>query len=228
MISVVIPTLNAAGTLPQCLGALVQAAIDGLVKEVIISDGGSNDATVSMSEDAGARIVAGARGRGSQLKRGAEAARGPWLLFLHADTALDPAWTQDARKLARNESRAGVFTLAFAADGIAPRLVAAGAMARTKIFAAPYGDQGLLISRSLYNDLGGYSDAPLFEDVELTDRLVRRKGRRSLVVLPSRAVTSAGRYLEDGYARRVAKNFACLALYRAGVAPSRIARFYYS
>jgi rSAM/selenodomain-associated transferase 2 len=228
MISAVIPTLNASARLPQCLAALAQAAIDGVLKEVIVSDGGSTDETVAIAEEAGARVVSGERGRGGQFRRGAEAARGTWLLFLHADTVLDAMWTEDARPLMSDETRAGVFTLAFDAKGFAPRAVAAGAMVRTKLFRAPYGDQGLLISRALYDRLGGYRDALLFEDVDFVDRIVRDGGRRALYVMPSRAVTSADRYLKDGYARRVLKNFACLAMYRAGVAPAKIAAFYHS
>jgi rSAM/selenodomain-associated transferase 2 len=228
MISVILPTLNAEARLPACLAALVPAAVEGLVKEVIVSDGGSRDATQAIAEGAGASFIVGEKGRGGQLARGAAAARGRFLLFLHADTVLDPTWAEDVKALDGDEERAGVFTLAFDAKGLAPRVVAAGAMARTRILRAPYGDQGLFISRSLYDQLGGYRDAPLFEDVDLIDRLMRRGGRRALVVFPSRAATSAERYLKDGYAKRVFKNFACLALYRFGVAPARIAAFYHS
>jgi rSAM/selenodomain-associated transferase 2 len=228
MISVVIPTLNAAARLPACLAGLVQAAIDGLVIEVIVSDGGSTDATAAIAEDAGAVLIAGSQGRGAQLARGAQAARGRFLLFLHADTVLDPAWTDDVVRLMKDEDRAGVFTLAFDAKGVAPHVVSWGAMIRTRLFRAPYGDQGLFISRALYERLGGYREAPLFEDVDLIDRLIRHGGRRALVVLPARAVTSADRYLHDGYARRVLKNALCLAMYRAGVAPAKIASFYQS
>lgn len=228
MISVIIPTLNAAERLPACLAALVQAAIDGIVKEVIVSDGGSSDATTTIAENAGATLLRGAEGRGGQLARGAMAARGRFLLFLHADTVLDPTWTDDVAPLMSDERRAGVFTLAFDVKGVAPRIVSWGAMARTRLLLSPYGDQGLFISRALYESLGGYRDAPLFEDVEFIDRLVRHGGRRALVVFPSRAVTSADRYLKDGYARRVVKNSLCLAMYRAGVAPAKIAAFYQS
>lgn len=228
MLSVVIPTLNEAGRLPACLSALIPAAIDGLVKEVIVSDGGSTDATAAIADDAGARFLAGPKGRGGQLARGAGAARGRWLLFLHADTVLEPGWESDARRLLIDEDKAGVFTLAFDGGRLAAKIVAAGAMLRTRIFASPYGDQGLLISRALYDRLGGFSDMPLFEDVDLVDRLVRHSGRRALRVFPSRAVTSPARYEKDGYMRRVAKNLACLAMYRAGVAPAKLAKLYQS
>jgi hypothetical protein len=94
------------------------------------------------------------------------------------------------------------------------------------LFRSPYGDQGLLVSRTLYEAVGGYNSIPLFEDVDIIDRVVRMKGRRAIRVLKSTAVTAPDRYLRDGYVRRVIKNAYCLALYRAGVAPRKIAERY--
>ena len=225
-ISVVIPALNAAMRLPIALASLAPAALDGFISEVILSDGGSTDATRAIADAAGARIVDGPPGRGAQLRRGAAWARGQWLLFLHADTALSPAWTEDAQTVLANQETAGVFTLAFDNDKVAAKLVAAGAMMRTRIFAAPFGDQGLLISRSLYAAVGGYRDLPLMEDVEFIRRLVRLKGRRALRVLSSKAVTSAERYERDGYAGRVARNAWTLARYAAGASPEKLSKEY--
>lgn len=228
MISVVIPTLNAAGELPETLAALVPAAVGGLVKEVIVSDGGSSDHTLDIAEAAGTRLVTGEKGRGAQLARGAAIARGRWLLFLHADTRLDNSWTDEAGAFVCDETRAAVFTLKFNAPDRMAAIVASGAMLRTRLLKAPYGDQGLLISRTLFDSVGGYSDKPLFEDVDIIDRLVRKHGRRVLHVLKTPAVTSAARYQADGYGARVFRNFACLMMYRAGVAPARILKFYQS
>lgn len=226
-ISVVIPTLNAEGLLGACLAALAPAAIAGLVREVVVSDGGSTDATATIAEAAGARLIVGEKGRGGQLARGAAAARGAWLLFLHADTILEVAWAAEARALIEDGAdRAGVFTLKFDRKGAAPSLVAAGAMVRTRIFVSPYGDQGLLVSRGLYDEVGGFRDLPLFEDVDFVDRLVRAKGRRALRIFAATATTSADRYAREGYATRVLKNAFCLSLYRLGFAPGKIAGFY--
>ncbi|MCA8888253.1 MAG: TIGR04283 family arsenosugar biosynthesis glycosyltransferase [Parvularculaceae bacterium] len=226
-ISVVIPTLNAGRGLAGALAALVPAALDGLVCEAVVSDGGSDDETLAIADDAGARIVSGENGRGAQLARGAAAARGGWLLFLHADTVLEPGWAGQASAFMNADAdRAAVFSLAFADEGFGARAVAAGAMLRTRLLRSPYGDQGLLISRRHYDAIGGYCDMPLFEDVDIIDRIVRRGGRSAIAVLPAKAVTSPARYRRDGYAARVARNFWCLAQYRLGVAPEKIVAAY--
>ncbi|MEZ5897675.1 MAG: TIGR04283 family arsenosugar biosynthesis glycosyltransferase [Parvularculaceae bacterium] len=227
-ISVVIPTLNAGCGLAEALAALVPAALDGLVREVIVADGGSTDETLAITDDAGARLIGGEKGRGAQLARGAAAARGDWLLFLHADTVLEACWASEARAFidAGHDERAAVYSLAFDDEGFGARMVAAGAMIRTRLLCSPYGDQGLLISRGHYDAVGGYCDMPLFEDVDIVDRIIRRGGRKAIAVLPAKAVTSPVRYRRDGYAARVARNFWCLALYRLGVAPENIIATY--
>ena len=87
---------------------------------------------------------------------------------------------------------------------------------------APYGDQGLLISRKLFDEIGGYRPMAIMEDLDI----VRRLGWSRLAVLRSRAITSAARYRKDGYFKRIARNQLCLAMYMLGVPVTRIARFY--
>lgn len=227
MISVIIPTLNAEARLGECLDALVIPALDGFVKEVIVVDGGSTDATLPMADSFGTRILTAPPGRGGQLKRGAEEARGPWLLFLHADTALEEGWADEAIEFIRKQKyEAAVFTLQFDAKGLAPKFVAAGAMARTKFVKAPYGDQGLLISQKTYDEIGGFSSMPLFEDVDIIKRLLKAKGQHALHVFSSKAITSAERYEREGYLRRVLKNFVLLTRYFLGASPEKLARDY--
>lgn len=187
MISVVIPTLNAAVHLQRSLPPLVPAVADGLVRELVVSDGGSTDATLEIADGVGARVVRGAAGRGRLLIAGAAAARADWLLFLHAETALEPTWTADAAKFigaAASAMRAAAFRYALDDPSMTARGVVWWAGVRSGALASPRGAQGLLISRKFYDSLGGFADLPSAEDVDF----VRRVGRARLTMLPSRAV----------------------------------------
>lgn len=215
MLSVVIPALNAAATLGPCLAALGEA------EEIVVVDGGSSDSTAAIAEAAGARLVRSARGRGIQLAAGAAAARGGWLLFLHADTILAPGWRSAAgRHIAGHPDRAACFRFRLDAGEARARLVEAGVALRVRLLGLPYGDQGLLVSRRLYGQAGGYRPLPLMEDVDL----VRRIGR--IERLSVGAVTSAERWRRDGWLRRSGRNLLCLALYRLGMSAERVARLY--
>jgi rSAM/selenodomain-associated transferase 2 len=221
MLSIVIPTLNAAETLPATLAAL--AAWDTSPVQLIVADGGSRDSTCDIAVSAGAGIVTGERGRGAQLVAGAKSAEGDWLLFMHADTVLEPGWPAAVRAhMASAGATAAVFR--FRLDDAAPaaRILERIVAARTRLLALPYGDQGLLISRELYTGIGGFRPIPIMEDVDI----VRRLGRARLAVLDCAAITSAGRYRREGYLRRMLRNVTCISMWFAGVAPERIARVY--
>lgn len=221
-VSVVIPTLDVADRLGPCLGALGDALFEGVIREVILADGGSADAIEGVAAATGARLVTAPLGRGQQLAAGAEAARGAWLLFLHSDTVLGSGWgTAVLAHIARHPDRAGWFRLAFDTDHRMARLVAGWANWRSRWIGLPYGDQGLLVPRALYQRVGGYPPIPLMEDVALARRL---RGRLS--PLSAVAVTSARRYEREGWFRRGARNVGTLARYLAGVPPERlIARY---
>lgn len=225
MLSVVIPTLNAATALPACLAALEPARETGLVGEIVVSDGGSGDGTPALAETTGAMVVSGPAGRGGQLQRGAVTATGEWLLFLHADTQLAEDWlfaVEDFMADQANRRRAAYFRFRLDDDSLAARRLQRLVAWRNRRLGLPYGDQGLLISRLFYGEVGGYRTLPLMEDVDL----VRRIGRRRLVCLQVEAVTSAERYRRDGYIARPVRNFICLALYRLGL-PARLIKQIY-
>lgn len=216
-VSVVIPTLNAAATLPATLAAL------GPVAECIVIDGSSHDTTREIAITAGVRVLSAPRGRGSQLAAGISAAAHAWLLLLHADTRLAPGWHDAARAhVATGPDRAGWFRFALDSDDPQARRLERLVAWRCRILALPYGDQGLLIHRDLLQAVGGMHPLPLMEDVDL----VRRLGRHRLAGMDADAITSAGKWQREGWWRRSARNQLCLALYFAGMPPHRIARLY--
>jgi rSAM/selenodomain-associated transferase 2 len=212
MLSVVIPTLNAAHTLAATLASVAEA------DEVVVVDGGSIDGTPALASSLGAHVARAPRGRGAQLAEGVRMAAGEWLLLLHADTRLAPGW----RDAVPAPGEAGYYRLVLDSEDARARRLERLVAWRCRALALPYGDQGLLIHRDLLRQVGGVRALPLMEDVDL----VRRLGRARLVALDAAAITSAEKWRSQGWYRRSLRNLGCLTLYFAGVPPSLIARLY--
>jgi rSAM/selenodomain-associated transferase 2 len=222
-LSIIIPALNAAGDLPLCLESLLPGLEAGLIREVIVVDGGSSDATCAIAGSAGAEVVESEAGRGKQLRAGAKAARGEWFLFLHADTALARDWTERAAAhMGERPGMAAAFTLKFRSDARAARWLEKRANRRARMMGLPYGDQGLLISRFLYEEVGGFADVPLMEDV----MIVRAIGKRRMVILDAEARTSAAKYERDGWHKRAWHNAWLLTRFLLGAKPEALAKSY--
>ena len=228
MLSVIIPTLNAETTLPATLQSLMRALIAGMIKEVIITDGGSIDKSCQIAETAGATIITVLQpGRGPQLAAAAKHAKSDWLLVLHADTELEDGWHEEVSTFINKENqsqtlpKAAAFTYATKEKGLRPTLLTKTVRARCKLFSLPYGDQGLLIAKQTYQDCGGFKDLPLMEDVDLIRRLKHRP-----VLLKSRAFTSTIRHQNEGYLKRVLRNQFCLSAFYAGFPIKKIESWY--
>jgi len=232
LLSIVIPTLDSGAHLDACLDALKQghqAALDSAMDvpdiEIIIADGGSTDDTNAIAERRRLRIISAPPGRGPQLAEGAQSTSGDWLLFLHADTQLAVGWMAAVTGFVNNPANrnaAAAFRFALDEDSPAARWLERLVAWRCRALALPYGDQGLLIPRRLYDALGGYSAEPLMEDVALVSAI----GRDRLRFFDIPAVTSAARYQEGGYILRPMRNLSCLGLYLLGLPTPLIARFY--
>lgn len=218
-ISVIVPTLNSDQHLGTCLTSLMQGLEAGLIRELIVSDGGSTDATVDIAKAWGAEVIEGTPSRGAQLARGCDRARGRWLLVLHADTYLSDGWVGPAIKHLQGAD-AGWFHLAFDDGGLAGRCVATWANLRSRL-GLPYGDQGLLLPQALYERVGGYPNQPLMEDVALVRAL-----RGQLSSIDATAVTSASRYKCQGWVRRGTRNLWTLFRYFGGASPHQLAESY--
>lgn len=137
MITVIVPTSDSAASLPVCLSALVPAAVSGLVREVILADAGSTDATLEIAADAGARVIAGGVADAAAL------AKGDWLLVVPPACRLEPGWEAAAADhIDRRRGEAACFRLAVEAAGPAARLREAVAG-----LGGPRAEQGLLVER---------------------------------------------------------------------------------
>jgi len=216
-ITVVIPALDE--------GPSIRAAVESVAagaSEVIVVDGGSADATVPEAAAAGARVIAGPRGRASQMQAGAREAVGDWLVFLHADTRLEAGWS-DALRALHTRFVGGAFRLRLDSPRARYRLVEAAVRLRCAAFALPYGDQAIFVRREVFFGCGGFGDVPILEDVDLVRRL-RRCG--PLAFPAAHAVTSARRWEQHGFLRTTLLNWLVVVLGSAGFPRRRLARLY--
>jgi len=169
-------------------------------------------------------VVSAPRGRGRQLAAGVAVSHGDWLLVVHADARLPvPALRAGEAALARPDVQAAAWPLAIDGPGAWLRVVERGAALRWRLTGLAYGDQGLLVRRSLYDAAGGYPDTRIMEDVVLVRRLARfaRVERLSQPIL-----ADPRRWRREGSLRGTLRNGALLTLFLAGVPADRLARWY--
>jgi len=218
-LTVVVPALNEAERLPGTLECVVTAPR----VEVIVVDGGSTDNTVAVAEDLGVRVVRSGTGRARQMNAGAAAARGRYILFLHADSRLPFGFAQAVVSVLEEQGVvAGAFSLAFDETCPTLRLFEKAANFRAKRRQMPYGDQGIFLTRETFESVGGYRDLAIMEDFDLIERL-RKRGRVKTV--DQAVITSARRYTLHGPWRVAFSHFAVRAGWRLGIAPERLARW---
>jgi rSAM/selenodomain-associated transferase 2 len=217
-LAIVVPTLNEEDTLRRYLPAAFAVA-----DEVIVSDGGSADGTLAVARELGARVVEGPPGRGGQLNRGAAAATADVLLFLHADTTLPARGAERVREAVARGAPGGAFFLRFDVDRPMQRLGCRLINWRTRWLRVPLGDQAQFATRETFENLGGFRDWPILEDLDFALRL-RRLAGFTLVEEP--VTTGARRFVEQGAVRTVATNWLIWLLFLCGVSPHRLARLY--
>ncbi len=218
-VSIVIPTLNEAAHLGATLRRI---EAQSRPFEVLVVDGHSTDDTVQHAEAAGATVLHTDRGRARQLNRGAEAASGDILLFLHADTLLPRNGLSLIREaLSPSSATAGTFQLAF--DRPSPLLRLYAWCTRWPWIRLCFGDRGLFVERSAFEGVGGYPEWPLFEDLELAARLQADGGFR---FLSAAVTTSARRFERCGTLRQQAHNLYLWLHYMAGTDPEQVASLY--
>jgi rSAM/selenodomain-associated transferase 2 len=223
-LDVVIAVRNEARGLPPLLADLAMAP-SGLVRQVLVVDGGSNDGSQRLARLAGARLQPAPAGRGGQLAQGVAASGAPWVLLLHGDARLPPRWfALVAPAIAAGAGTAWAFRLAIAGRNPGLRLVELAANGRSRWRRLPYGDQGLLLARSLYDLAGGINPLPLMEDLEFVLRL-RLHG--AIRLLDGAVSVDDRRWRSLGVWRTTWRNARLRRQWRRGHDPRLLAAAYY-
>jgi rSAM/selenodomain-associated transferase 2 len=220
-VSVIVPTLNEERSFGRTLEALTR--VRGNI-EVIVVDGGSVDSTTEIARQWGARVVTSTRGRGVQMHNGAQVARGQVLLFLHADTTapLDAVELITAIMARDPVTVGGNFDIRFDGDNRACRFMT-WLYPKLEKIGLCYGDSGIFVRTSVYAEIGGFKPFPIFEDLDLVQRL-KRRGR--MVHLPAAVVTSARRFEGHSFALTFARWSILQGLYWVGIPPRVLNQLY--
>ena len=220
MISVIIPTLNEESALEKSI-IPARSCKDA---EIIVSDGGSLDGTLAMAQMLADKAISSPAGRGVQMNRGAAGAAGDILLFLHADTILPPGWDGHIREALTDDRIAGgAFSFSLSGSSSHFTLISLMVNLRSRLLKLPYGDQALFIRRTVFEELGGFREIPIMEDLELVKGMRRAGG---LAILKQPVITSSRRWEKEGWLWTTARNLSLLFLYRLGASPEKLYRFY--
>jgi rSAM/selenodomain-associated transferase 2 len=223
-ISVIVPVINEAEGINQLIGHLGSLRKDNDI-EIIVSDGDPQGRTINAIKDARVTTVSSGKGRGRQMNKGAATATGEILLFLHADTFLPSGAFEKIAAVMRPGCYAGgAFDLGIDSCRTALKIVEQAASLRARITRIPYGDQAIFIRRDIFQDMCGYMDFPIMEDVDLMQRL--KRAGRPIIIISDKVRTSSRRWEREGVAYCTVRNWTLVTLYMMGVSPEKLARFY--
>ena len=217
--SVIIPVLNEAAHIAACIERL--RILDSSV-QIIVADGGSCDQTPLIAEKAGAQVIRSQPGRGVQCNYGAKNAAGSIFIFLHADTFLpQEAFVVLNTFFADPKVKIGTFRLRFDSENWFLKLC--GYLTRFDSILTRFGDQCIVVRRSFFEELGGFPEWPLFEDV---DFLQRARGKTKIYSFPFEVITSARKFKENGPIRQQVRNGILVFKYLIGISPFQLAKEY--
>jgi rSAM/selenodomain-associated transferase 2 len=221
-IAVVIPALDEAANVGAALASIADRAF-----AVVLADGGSVDATVSIAAATGALVVTAPRGRASQMNAGAAALPDGWdvVLFLHADTALPPDWDLAVARAVTGGANWGRFDVWLPSRRRLLALVAFLINARSRLTGICTGDQAIFVSAAAWRQVGGFPSIALMEDIELSARLRRLAG--SPAALRQKVASSARRWERAGVLRTIVAMWLLRLRYFVGESPDSLHRRYY-
>jgi rSAM/selenodomain-associated transferase 2 len=222
--SIIIPVLHESAIINILLDSLER--LEGNESfEIIVVDGSPTEDTLRVITQKNVLKYACPKGRGRQMNEGAAHATGDILVFLHADTFLPSNALALIRTTLENKRFVGgAFTLHIQSQTPFLRMIAAYSTLRSQISRAPYGDQVIFLRRPYFEAIGGYTDIPLMEDVELMRRVKRKKGR--IIILPDPVVTSDRRWHQEGLFYTLLRDNVIIFLYWCGMPAEKLARFY--
>ena len=212
-VSIIVPTLNEELVLEKTLTQFQQLS----PHELIVSDGGSDDDTRNIAGRFSHRVITGSAGRALQMNVGADEATGDILLFLHADSRIEPESYRKMLQCMQNPKWiGGAFTLCIESGKWSLKLIALLANIRSKYFGLAYGDQGFFVRKEVFKDMNGFSPIPICEDLDFYYRL-RKKG--SVILLKEKAHTSPRRWINEGIFFTTVRNFIIAVLFGLGFPP---------
>ncbi|GET37569.1 TIGR04283 family arsenosugar biosynthesis glycosyltransferase [Microseira wollei] len=220
IISIIIPVLNEASTINKTLASIKKASNI----EIIVVDGGSEDETVALAQSLGIKVLFSPPGRATQMNRGAAAATGDILLFLHADTRLPNNFDTSVRQsLQIQKTIAGAFELKIDSDIPSLRIVEKMVNVRSRYLQMPYGDQAIFLKATVFNQIGGFPNLPIMEDFELVRRL---QPLGKIEIVPAPVVTSGRRWQKLGVLKTTLINQLIILGYFLGIPPDQLAQWY--
>ena len=220
-ISIIIPALNESATIKQTLDALRPFINEA---EIIVVDGGSRDKTVAIAESNGAKVLHSPRGRGKQLQIGGAAAQGNILWFVHADTQPAPNAVFEMKRVLQNERIVGGnYTIYFDGETYAAKFLT-WLYPQLNHLGLIYGDSAIFARREVYEKIGGFTNYPIFEDLDFIERL-RREGE--IVTLSSTVATSSRRFEGKSFILTFLRWMILQGLYWLGVPPETLLKIYF-
>lgn len=222
MISIIIPVLNEEENISSALANTERLSGE---KEIIVVDCGSIDNTVEIVKKKGVMLLSSQKGRGHQMNRGAEIAKGDTLIFLHADTTLpENAITRIEEAMKNHEIIGGRFDVSFDDDRFIFKLIAFLMNWRSHLTGIFTGDQAIFIRKSVFKDIGGYLEIPLMEDIALSKRM-KREGK--IACINDCVTTSARKWKEEGIIKTILLMWFLRFLYFFKISPIFLSKIYY-